>query len=458
MAGSLTDVTERKQAEARLLHGALHDALTHLPNRALLIDRLNQTIRRYGRDDSTGYAVMYFDLDRFKSVNDNLGHAIGDELLVSVARRISTSLCPDDTLARLSGDEFAVLLGHVSGPKDTDNVALRVAELLEQPFQVSGHEVKVAVSIGAVLGNETYKRPEDLLRDADLAMYAAKADANLTYKLFDEEMRHSADAQHRLESDLRSAVERGELVAHYQPIVALDSSRIQGFEALMRWDHPRHGLLHPESFMHVAEETGLIVPMSWWMLEEALSELKRWQVMFPLNNPLTMSINTSRKLFAQPGVLQRMSELLDRVQPAPRSVHLEITETTALEQSSNVLSILDGVRTLGMRLDIDDLGTGYASLTYLQRFCYDTLKIDRSFVSNMVQHEDSGTIVKALVKLAESLGMSFISEGVESEEQLHWLRKLKCQQAQGYLLSQPVGAAEMAQQLTASNSAGFSLH
>ena len=194
------------------------------------------------------------------------------------------------------------------------------------------------------------------------------------------------------------------------------------------------------------------------MLEEALSQLKRWQVMFPLNNPLTMSINTSGKLFAQPGVLQRMSELLDRVQPAPRSVHLEITETTALEQSSNVLSVLDGVRTLGMRLDIDDLGTGYASLTYLQRFCYDTLKIDRSFVSNMVQHEDSGTIVKALVKLAESLGMSVIAEGVESEEQLHWLRKLKCQQAQGYLLSQPVGAAEMAQQLTASNSAGFSLH
>ena len=443
IAGSLSDITPHKQAREQLLHHALHDALTRLPNRRLFIDLLAHSIRQLERERTELYAIMFLDLDRFKNVNDSLGHQVGDRLLVKVAERLTRSLRPGDTLARLGGDEFGILLGRVTGHEDAVGVADRILERLSWPLLVDSHELYAAVSIGIVIGSAEYTRPDELLRDADLAMYRAKGESASAYCIFDETMRKHAIERHQVETDLRRALDAVEFVIHYQPIVNVANAQILGFEALIRWRHPTSGLLAPEEFLNVAEDSGMLVPITWWVLEKAMHQLCDWQAVFETSPTLTMSVNVSSKFFYQPNVLPTFTELIEQYPFVPGTLHLEITEEVLLDHGRAVLETLDDLRDLGIELNIDDFGTGFASLTYLQRFAYDTLKIDRSFVASMLERDDSNAIVKAILALGESLNMKVIAEGVESSAQLEHLRSLHCRQAQGFWFSKPVDAREI---------------
>ncbi len=438
MAGSLTDITQRKRAERQLLHDAMHDALTGLPNRTLYLDRLGIALRRYRRDNSNQFAVLYFDLNRFKYINDSLGHAIGDQLLVAVARRLQGFLRPEDTLARLGGDEFAVLLTDIEDLSDVTQVAARIHEQLGQEFVLDDHEVFTSASIGVALSADKYERPEELLRDADLAMYKAKHSGAESCEIFDSDMHESALAQLRLETDLRRAMERGELVVHYQPIVAVSDGRIMAFEALLRWNHPQRGLLMPSEFIPVAEETGLVMPLGWWVMEEACRQTRQWQRLFPTDPPLGISVNISGKLFLSPNMAGRLLELMAECELDPRCLRLEITESSIMDHREAALAELQQLREAGVELHLDDFGTGYSSLTYLQRFSYDTLKIDRSFVKDMQLPGENGAIVETLVALGRMLNMNVIAEGVETPEQLSHLRTLSCPEAQGFWFSEPL--------------------
>jgi diguanylate cyclase (GGDEF)-like protein/PAS domain S-box-containing protein len=438
IAGSLTDISPHKRAEEQLLHDALHDTLTRLPNRALFLDRLHHAIRQYRRDSSRQFAVLFFDLDRFKRVNDTLGHTVGDELLVATARRLERFLRPGDTVARLGGDEFGILINGIESAADAVQVAGRVQDLLAEAFVIREHEIYTSASIGVALSGPDYARPEDMLRDADLAMYRAKQARDGRCQVFDSQMHESAMARLRLEADLRRGVERQEFVIHYQPIVDLESGRILGFEALLRWQHPEWGLTYPDRFMRVAEETGLVVPIGWWVMEEACRRTARWQSLFPLDPPLSISVNFSGKLFGQVDLAERITAILAASGLPAASLRLEVTESGVMDYGESVLASLGGLRDMGVQLHIDDFGTGYSSLTYLQRFSYDTLKIDRSFVSTMERSDESSAIVRAIVGLGEMLGMRVIAEGVENAGQIDLLRGMGCPQAQGFWFSEPV--------------------
>ncbi len=441
IAGSLTDISARKRAEAQLRHDAMHDALTRLPNRTLYLDRLDIALRRYHRNKDKQFAVLFFDLDRFKNVNDSLGHSIGDELLLAAAKRLQQFLRPGDTLARLGGDEFAILLNDLEGLADAQQVAERIHELLAREFTIGGHEVYTSASIGIALSASHYQRPEEMLRDADLAMYQAKRSGDVAAEVFDSDMHQSAIAVLKLETDLRRAVERQEFVLHYQPIVSLATERIIGFEALLRWQHPERGLLHPEQFIGAAEETGLIVPICWLGLHEACLQLREWQYRFPTHPPLSVSINISGKLFLQARMAERVLAALAECGLSPECLHLEITESAMLDHREAALAELRALRQAGIELHVDDFGTGYSSLTYLQRFSYDSLKIDRSFVGNVLRTEETNAIVKAIIALGKMLGMNVIAEGVETREQLLWLREAQCPQGQGFWFSEPLDSA-----------------
>ncbi len=441
IAGSLTDISARKRAEAQLRHDAMHDALTRLPNRTLYLDRLDIALRRYHRNKDKQFAVLFFDLDRFKNVNDSLGHSIGDELLLAAAKRLQQFLRPGDTLARLGGDEFAILLNDLEGLADAQQVAERIHELLAREFTIGGHEVYTSASIGIALSASHYQRPEEMLRDADLAMYQAKRSGDVAAEVFDSDMHQSAMAVLKLETDLRRAVERQEFVLHYQPIVSLATERIIGFEALLRWQHPERGLLHPEQFIGAAEETGLIVPICWLGLHEACLQLREWQYRFPTHPPLSVSINISGKLFLQARMAERVLAALAECGLSPECLHLEITESAMLDHREAALAELRALRQAGIELHVDDFGTGYSSLTYLQRFSYDSLKIDRSFVGNVLRTEETNAIVKAIIALGKMLGMNVIAEGVETREQLLWLREAQCPQGQGFWFSEPLDSA-----------------
>ncbi len=441
IAGSLTDISARKRAEAQLLHDALHDTLTRLPNRSLYLDRLDIALRQYRRDPEKQFAVLFFDLDRFKNVNDSLGHSVGDELLIAAAKRLQQFLRPGDTLARLGGDEFAILLNDLESLADAKQVAERIHELLAREFIIGDHEVYTSASIGIAVSAPHYQRPEEMLRDADLAMYRAKRAGDVAAEVFDSDMHHSAMAVLKLETDLRRAVERKEFVMHYQPIVSIATERVIGFEALLRWQHPERGLLHPEQFIAAAEETGLIVPICWYGLREASAQVREWQRLFPMDPPLSVSINISGKLFLQANMAQRVLAILAEGGLPPKSVHLEITESAIMDHREAALAELHALRQAGIELHIDDFGTGYSSLTYLQRFSYDSLKIDRSFVSNLLQNDENSAIVRAIIALGKMLEMNVIAEGVETREQLLWLREVGCPQGQGYWFSEPLDSA-----------------
>ena len=438
MAGSMTDITRRKQTEARLLHEAMHDALTGLPNRILFMDRLELALRRYRRDPNKLFAVLFFDLDRFKHVNDSLGHQVGDELLAQVAGRLLGCLRPGDTLARLGGDEFAIVLNDIAGPTDAIFVVERLQEALAQEFEIEAHSIYTSASIGIAVSSEAYRTPDEMLRDADIAMYRAKNSGHATYAVFDTYMHDQAMFQHRMETDLRRALDKGEFDIYYQPIIAMEDRRVIGFEALLRWHHPSRGLVMPEEFIGIVEDTSLVVPIGWWVIERACYQLAKWQRLFPVNPPLAMSINVSGKLFLTDDMAKRLAALLEDCGLAPETVRLEITERVVMDHGDLVLSTLSDLRDLGVQLHVDDFGTGYSSLTYLQRFRYDSLKIDRAFVSTMSEKVDSSAIVEAIITLGMTLGMQVVAEGVETPEQFNRLRAMNCPAAQGFWFCKPL--------------------
>ncbi|MGD0484151.1 MAG: EAL domain-containing protein [Gemmatimonadales bacterium] len=449
MAGSLTDITERKRAELQLQHDAFHDALTELPNRGLFDDLLGRSVGKLRRQPDYLFAVLYLDLDRFRVLNESLGHSHGDQLLVAVAKRLQTCIRPGDTAAHLGGDEFGVLLDGLKEPADATLVAERIQRELSLPYVLGGQEVFTTASIGIALSAPAYERPEQLLRDADLALYRAKALGKARSEVFNLGMHALAVAQLELETDLRRALEREEFRVYYQPIVALDSGSVVGFEALARWQHPVRGLLEPAAFIAAAEETGFIIPLGRWVLQEACRTVQALNASRPGKPALAVNVNLSPRQFRQPDLVDQVRAVLDETGLPPACLRLEITEGTVMEHAEPAMATLASLRTLGVQVHLDDFGTGYSSLSYLPRFEIDTLKIDRSFVNDMAGRGENAEIVGVIVTLAHNLGLQVIAEGVETPEQLAMLRDLRCGQVQGYLFSRPVAADEMPGLLTA---------
>jgi diguanylate cyclase (GGDEF)-like protein len=447
MAGSQTDVTERRAAEQQLLHDAFHDHLTGLPNRALFLDRVGGVIGRTQRNPEHEFAVLFFDLDRFKVINDGLGHAVGDQVLVAVADRLSRCVRPGDTVARLGGDEFAVLLDGISGRDAATDFAERINTHLIRPFHIAGNEVFTSASIGIASSRTGYSRAEDMLRDADTAMYRAKHLGKARHQVFDTAMHARAMRQLLLENDLRRAMEREELALLYQPIVAMPSRRIRGFEALLRWHHPDWGEVPRQEFLPVAEETGLILPLGDWVLEQSCRQLSRWRASSPVAQDLTVSVNLSGRQIAQGDLIDRVTAALAASGLPVSSLRLEITESVLMEHLEPATAALRQLKELGVAVDIDDFGTGYSSLSYLHRFPIDRVKIDRSFVGSMLADPQSLEIVRAIVGLAQSLGMEAVAEGVEHEPEAAMLANLGCPLAQGYLLGMPMPPDEVAARL-----------
>ncbi|HEY4185961.1 MAG TPA: EAL domain-containing protein [Polyangia bacterium] len=441
--GVSRDITQRKEFEVQLERQAFFDPLTMLPNRALFMNRLQHLFHR-GRRTEGGllFGVLYLDLDRFKGVNDSLGHQAGDELLVEIARRLEKCVRPSDTLARLGGDEFTVLLEDITNEADAIRVADRVRSELTVPFMVRGHEVFSSVSLGIALSSAHYERPEDMLRDADTAMYRAKANGRARHQVFDVDMHQRAVTLLRLETDLRRGLERGEFLPHYQPIIDLKTRKLRGFEALARWQHPTRGLIMPDVFIPVAEETGLIGSLGELMLAESCRQMRRWQEQYPRTPPLGISVNVSTKQLAQANVAERVQHILAETGLPPSSLTLEITESALMQNLKAGAGVIKQLHDLAVRLHIDDFGTGYSSLSYLHNFPVDTLKVDRSFVSQMENAPHQAEIVKAIVSLAQNLGMGVTAEGVETNAQADALEDLHCTSAQGFLFSRPLPAAE----------------
>jgi diguanylate cyclase (GGDEF)-like protein/PAS domain S-box-containing protein len=434
----IQDITDRKQAEERLLHDALHDGLTGLPNRALLIDHLKLTIARSKRNKSLIYAVLFLDLDRFKIVNDSLGHIIGDQLLIGIARRLELCLREGDTVARVGGDEFTILLEDLADEEEAALIAERIQEELKVPFYLGGRDVFTSVSIGIALSSRGYEQPDEILRDADTAMYRAKSLGKARHEVFDEEMHALAVNLLQMETDLRRAYEREEFIVEYQPIVSLTDFRVCGFEALVRWQHPERGLISPLDFIPVAEECGQILQIGEWVLNQACSKMRGWQERFPADPPLFVTVNLSAKQFTQADLIDQVRKCLDNSGLDPNSLKLEITESVVMDNIETATAMLVQLRALGVRLSIDDFGTGYSSLSYLHRFPIDTLKIDRSFVTRIVNDKENIEIVRTILMLAENLGMDVVAEGVETQEQMVLLRDLSCTSGQGYFFSRPM--------------------
>ena len=452
LAGSQTDITQRRLAEEQLAHRAFYDPLTNLPNRGLFLDRLRHAVRREKRNPNYLFAVLFLDVDRFKRINDSLGHTVGDRMLVLVARRLELSLRPGDTVARLGGDEFTILLDDIHTVSDATHVADRIQEELAKPFQLTGHEVVTSASIGIALSAGGYDKPEDIVRDADTAMYRAKALGKARHALFDTGMHEQEVRLLKLEADLRHALERDELLVHYQPIVALASGRIVGLEALVRWKHPERGLVSPGEFIPLAEETGLIVPIGEFVLREACLQLRAWQLSMPGEDSLAISVNLSTRQFALPDLVTRVEAVLSESELDPRLLRLEITESVLMEKPESVRDMLSQLRRIGVRISIDDFGTGYSSLAYLQRFPIDNLKIDRSFVSPLGEHGENSQIARTIVDIGHNLGMTVIAEGVETATQLAQVRELECEGAQGHLFSHPVDSETTAELIAAGRS------
>jgi len=447
MAGSLTDVTLRKNAEEKLLHDAFHDALTSLPNRALFLDHLNLAVERTKRRKNYHFSVLFLDLDRFKDINDSLGHALGDHLLMAVAETLTKGLRPTDTVARLGGDEFVVLLDDI---QDT-NTALRVANWIQNqfasPFVINEHEIFITTSIGVVHSTMGYNRPEDVLRDADIAMYYAKSKGKNRYEIFEHAMRDRIMERLALETDLRLALERKELQVSYQPIVSLESGQITGFEALVRWQHPTRGLLSPKEFIPLAEDTGLIIAIDRWVLRQACLQMREWKKEYPHLKPLTVSINLSGKHVAQPDLIEEIERVLNDTGMNPEQLKLEITENAIMEYNQYTAELFTRLQAMGIQIQIDDFGVGYSSLSYISNFPINALKIDQTFVSKMVKDNNQLKIVQAIISLTHRLGVGVIAEGVENTGQLRQLKELNCEYGQGFLISKPLLPDEVAKLL-----------
>jgi diguanylate cyclase (GGDEF)-like protein/PAS domain S-box-containing protein len=433
--GSLTDVTALKLAENRLLVETSHDRLTGLPNEALFLDRVALALVRSSRRPAHSVAVLYLDLARFHTVNDSLGVEAGDELLIEIARRLTGELRLGDTLARLGGDEFALLLDGVRGAEDAVERARAIARSLKQPLRLCGHEVFAQGSMGIALARAASDRPEDLLRDAITAMHRAKRDGASVCEVFDPAMNQQAKERLRLEADLHHALARGEFVLHYQPIVSLARGGLSAFEALVRWQHPERGLVRPDLFIPIAEETGLIVPLGSWVLEEACRALLRLHERCPDSAHVSVAVNLSGRQFEDRELVRSVAAALERTALDPARLELEMTESVVMAPTHQNAERLHSLRDLGIRLLIDDFGTGYSSLSSLQSFPLDSLKIDRTFVSRMEFDEEKREIVRTILALARTLEMEVVAEGIETAEQLAQLRELGCEYGQGFFFS-----------------------
>jgi PAS domain S-box-containing protein len=461
------DITERKRAEETIAHHLLHDSLTDLPNRALFLDRVRHVLALSHRHLGYKFAVLFIDLDGFKVFNDSLGHAAGDTLLIQIARRLSASIRGVDTisrsvltqganpvaseasLARLGGDEFTILLEGIQDSGDAIRVADRIQERLAIPFDVAGQELVTAASIGIAFCSASYTNSEDMVRDAEIAMYRAKQEGKARCQVFDIAMHASAVTRLRLETDLRRALELGEFRVHYQPIVSLESGRIVGFEALSRWQRPE-GLLFPAHFIQIAEETGIILPMNRLLLREACLQLLAWHYQFPCDPPLTISINVTPKEFAQPDLTAQIGTILAEIGIDPRCIDVEITEAVAMADPQRSSLVLSELKALGVHISIDDFGTGYSSLSRLREFRVDTLKIDRTFISKIDTDSETREIVRIIIMLAHNFGLKVVAEGAETAEQVSLLKELKCELVQGYFFARP-GDQTAAQVLLMSN-------
>lgn len=435
MAGSQSDINDRKRAEEQLLHDAFHDALTGLPNRALFFDRLQRSVQRAKRHKEYLFAVLFLDLDRFKTINDSLGHMAGDQLLIAIAENLNKMLRPGDTVSRLGGDEFVILTDDLENTGEATRIANRILQSFVQPYSVRDHEVFTTCSIGIAMSLTHYERAEDLLRDADTALYRAKALGKARYAIFDPAMHEQALQTLQLENDLRRAIERQEFKIHYQPIISLHTGKIEGFESLLRWDAPGRGMVYPADFIPLAEETGLIQSLGMWAIEQSCAQAFQWRSLFRDRMDLSMSVNLSCKQFSQPDLIDQIEHTLMVSHLDPHHLRFEITESMIMEDPDSAVHMLLRLKKLNVKLHLDDFGTGYSSLSYLHRFPFDSLKIDRSFVSKMHNDEESLEIVRTIIMLGRNLQKSVIAEGVETAEQLAQLRALECHQAQGYFFS-----------------------
>jgi len=458
------DITERKRVEALLAHRAFHDGLTNLPNRALFLDRLQRAIAISRRHGDFRFAVLFIDIDGFKVFNDSLGHDAGDDLLIQIAKRLTISLRVADTvsrpqtdaldampgentLARPGGDEFVVLAEELRDPSDVIRISERIQEKMTAPFTVNGHQIVVTASIGVVFSSSARTEAQDMLRDAEIAMYRAKNAGKARCEVFDNAMHVGAVQRLQLETDLRKGLEQDEFRVHYQPLVSLEDGRIVGFETLSRWQRPQ-GIVMPGEFIKVADEIGLIIPINRKLLREACEQLRRWHEMFPSDSPLTVGANITAKQFAQPDLAAQIGEILEQTGMDPHLVDLEITENIAMADAERSAIVLSELKALGVSLSIDDFGTGYSSLSRLQRFPVDTLKIDRSFISAMDHDLETYEIVRIIRQLAHSLGLKVVAEGIETPEQMTMLKRIGCEFGQGYLFSKPVSSDAIEQLLT----------
>ncbi|MFN2492542.1 MAG: putative bifunctional diguanylate cyclase/phosphodiesterase [Pyrinomonadaceae bacterium] len=427
-----------EESKEHFRHAAFHDELTGLPNRNLFNEHLRVAFERAQRHRGYLFAVLFLDVDRFKNVNDSLGHSYGDQLLLAISRRLEGCLRQTDTVARFGGDEFALLIDEVADPAHVIAIAEKVQRTLSGCFHFGRNDVFVTASIGIALNHTGYDQPEEILRDADIAMYHAKGKGKARHEVFNQAMYTRAVSLLRLENDLRRALERREFCLYYQPIMKLETGNIIGFEALVRWQHPERGLVAPTEFIPRAEETGLIMPIGLWVLEEACRQLQEWQQHSAADHMLTISVNLSGKQLAQPDLIEQIQNVLERTHLDPRCLKLEMTESVVMENADAIISKFRRLRELGVQLSIDDFGTGYSSLSYLHTFPVTTLKIDRSFVSKMHLGTENLEIARTITTLAHNLGMEVVAEGVETEEQVEQLRALRCEYGQGYLFSKPL--------------------
>ena len=442
MAGSQTDITHNKTA----------DPLTGLPNRVLFTERLERAFESRRRNSGHRCTVMFLDLDRFKMVNDSLGHLAGDQVLIGIAQRLREAVSAEAghaefTVARISGDEFAVLIEDILGESPVaaaSRIGARLIDDLERPFLIGGHEVFTSASIGVAPDTGEYENPGEMLRDADTAMYRAKALGRSRCEIFDAAMRAQAVMRLELDTDLRKAVERNEFVVYYQPMFSIPEEKLEGFEALVRWSHPERGLIPPGEFIPIAEENGLILPIGTMVLREACRQMREWQIRYPGQPAITLSVNISPRQFVEPGLPGLVAGILSETGLSPKTLFLEVTETVLVGDAENAIDTLNQLKKLGVGLKIDDFGTGYSSLSYLSRFPFDTIKIDRFFIANLDSVEGA-TIVRAIIALGNNLGMEVIAEGAETSNQVNVLEGLGCTHGQGYYFSRPVphGVAEV---------------
>jgi len=439
--GTKIDISEQKRLEGELSYQAFHDALTGLPNRALFVDRLDHAIARTGREART-LAVLFLDMDAFKVINDSLGHEVGDELLVAFGERLNSTIRPGDTVARLGGDEFTILLENLASPDEAVGVADRVAEVLRTPFRLAGNDVVVSASVGITIRKPGGGSATDLLRQADMAMYAAKEAGRAGFQLFEERMDAQALDRLRLERDLRLALEREEFIVYYQPIIHLESGAITEVEALVRWEHPVREIVSPGEFIPLAEATGLILPLGEWVLREACRQISSWQESEPTGSPIVLSVNLSARQFQQPHLPQTIAGILLESGFPAAQLKLEITESLAMVDAVSSIATMRELKALGIALAIDDFGTGYSSLAFLQQFPVDVLKIDRSFISGLATSDDSSAIVRSIIAIAQSLSLSVTAEGIETHAQMAVLTALGCDRSQGYLFAKPMPAEQ----------------